>query len=40
MFHIKKKNQRDLIGFVKSLEDDGKDYIGKRKSKRCFICPD
>jgi len=40
MIHIKKKCQRDLMGFVKGLEDEGKDYIGKRKSKGCFNCPD
>ena len=40
MFHVKKKGQRDLMGIVKILEDEGKGYIRKRISKKMFNCPD
>jgi len=30
MFHIKKKNQRELMGFIERLEDESENY--KRKS--------
>jgi len=33
MFHAEKKNQKDLMRFVKSLKDKDKDYIGRRKYK-------